>query len=124
MSRVPINEYIVKIASRCNLNCDYCYEYNLGDDSWRRNPRVLSIDTAEVLGNRIREHALRHGLPVVFVSFHGGEPLLVGARHLDALASRFRKIADGEFEVVLTMQTNATLLDRDAAEVIAKHDIL
>ena len=28
----PISSYIIKIASRCNLDCDYCYEYNMGID--------------------------------------------------------------------------------------------
>ena len=46
MQEFPINEFIIKIASRCNLNCTYCYEYNQGDDSWKRASKFMSLDTA------------------------------------------------------------------------------
>ncbi len=39
----PINEFIIKISSRCNLNCSYCYEYNLGDDSWKLMQKKLKF---------------------------------------------------------------------------------
>ena len=38
-----INEFIVKVSSRCNLNCTYCYEYNLGDDSWKSMDKKIGI---------------------------------------------------------------------------------
>ena len=34
----PINEFVIKVASRCNLDCDYCYEYNTGDNTWKSMP--------------------------------------------------------------------------------------
>ena len=36
-----IDSYVVKVASRCNLDCTYCYEYNLGDDTWKHQPRFM-----------------------------------------------------------------------------------
>lgn len=28
-------EFVVKIHSRCNPACDYCYVYDMADQSWR-----------------------------------------------------------------------------------------
>ena len=38
---VPISGYVIKVASRCNLNCSYCYEYNMGDSSWKKMPKYM-----------------------------------------------------------------------------------
>ena len=81
----PLNEFIFKIESRCNLNCDYCYVYNLGDESWRSAPRFMTPAIAAAAARRIREHAQAHGVTGVGVSFHGGEPLLRGIRPLREL---------------------------------------
>ena len=62
MSALPVNEFIVKIASRCNLNCDYCYEYNLGDSTWRSQPAVMSLETLGRAADRIVEHVRAHHL--------------------------------------------------------------
>ncbi|MEU9838708.1 hypothetical protein AB0C69_05725, partial [Actinomadura sp. NPDC048032] len=37
---LPFREFILKIHSRCNLACDYCYVYEMGDQSWRDQPRA------------------------------------------------------------------------------------
>ena len=117
----PFNEFIVKVASRCNLNCTYCYEYNLGDDSWRRQAAVMADATCRTLAQRVREHALLHGLPEVQISFHGGEPLLLGAALLDRYATIMREVAGRDFDVSLNIQTNATLIDDEIVEVLRCH---
>jgi uncharacterized protein len=103
--KLPFNEFIIKVASRCNLNCDYCYEYNLGDDSWRRQPRFMSLATAEQAARRIREHAERHHLGGVSILFHGGEPLLAGPRRLRELVSTFRAALKPAVRVSFGIQT-------------------
>ncbi len=119
----PINEFVVKVASRCNLNCDYCYEYNLGDDSWKSKPKIMEEDTIATLGHRIRDHALAHELGHVFVSFHGGEPLLVGARTLNRLCETLKEAVGQGIEISLGMQTNGVLLEPERIAVIKRHGI-
>lgn len=119
----PFNEYVLKIASRCNLRCTYCYEYSLGDESWRRNARRMSESTALTVAARIREHSIAHNVQSVCVSFHGGEPLFAGPEHIDRLASILRDAAQGAFELTLTMQTNAMLIDKSICEVLSRHCI-
>lgn len=118
----PINEYIFKTQSRCNLNCDYCYVYNLGDDSWKSAPTMMSDDVVIAAATRIRHHAQSHGLPGVGVSIHGGEPLLRGVepieRFVDLMATH---LAPVRFEV--SMQTNATLVTDDMAGRLHALDI-
>jgi len=107
----PINEFVVKVASRCNLDCDYCYEYNTGDSTWKLMPKYFSTNTAEKLITRIKEHNNIHDLGEVIISFHGGEPLLLGPKRLSELSNIFRSIETDNLEVSLTMQTNGTLMN-------------
>ena len=39
--------FVLKVVSRCNLNCSYCYVYNKGDSTWRTRP-VLMIGAKRV----------------------------------------------------------------------------
>ena len=57
-----VETYILKVASRCNLNCTYCYVYNKGDDSWRAQPRRMTDETVWALLGRVATHCReRHG---------------------------------------------------------------
>jgi uncharacterized protein len=118
----PLNEFVVKIASNCNLRCTYCYEYNAGDESWRKHSKVMSQATAVQLARRIREHAEKHAVHHVAIGLHGGEPLMVGASHLDALASIFRHYLSS-FNTHISVQTNATLITERICDVIRRHDV-
>ena len=74
----PFREFIVKVHSRCDLSCDYCYMYEMADQSRRDQPRAMSGETADLTACRIGEHARAHGLREITLILHGGEPLLAG----------------------------------------------
>jgi uncharacterized protein len=107
---VPFRQFILKVHSRCNLSCSYCYVYEMADQSWRALPKRMSRSVAGKAVARIAEHAKRHGLPSVDVILHGGEPLLAGAEWLAGLVGSLRAIVPATVNV--TLQTNGTLLDR------------
>jgi len=115
----PIYSFILKIASRCNLNCHYCFVYNAADDNWKRQPKRMSLHVARQTARRIREHADEHGLQSVSVIFHGGEPLLVGTEYLRQL---FFEIADefsgSDTEIRFGMQSNGLLFTPDIGDVL------
>lgn len=114
----PITSVVLKVASGCNLNCSYCYEYNMGDDSWRRKPAMISDEVVELLGRRIAEHAALHHLTDFDVSLHGGEPLLVGATRLADITVRLRGRVGRTVQLHFGMQTNGTLITEAAAAIM------
>src|SRR5579871_3238506 len=90
---VAFREFIVKVHSRCDLSCDYCYMYEMADQSWRDQPRVMTGETAAVTARRIGEHARAHGLGEITLILHGGEPLLAGRDLISQLVTSTRRSA-------------------------------
>lgn len=107
--RRPIYMFILKIASRCNLDCKYCYVYQSPDKSWEWKPKFLASDTIEKIAARIQEHVYEHNLLDVSIVFHGGEPLLAGINRLREYTQIL--ISAIQCSINFGMQTNAVLLD-------------
>ena len=105
---VPFQQFILKVHSRCNLACTYCYVYEMADQAWRNLPKRMTQAVAGKVVDRIAEHARQHGLASVDVILHGGEPLLAGVPWLTALAESLR--ARVPAHVNMCVQTNGTLL--------------
>ena len=105
-SPFPFQEFIVKVHSRCDLACDYCYVYEMADQSWRDRPRAMSEETALLAARRIGEHARAHGLTAVSLILHGGEPLLAGPGLITRLAAATRAAAGPSTVVNVSVQTN------------------
>lgn len=120
---VPFDQYVVKIHSRCNLACDYCYMYELADQSWRDQPVVMAPAIASATAKRIAAHARRHELDAISVSFHGGEPLLAGHERIAALAREFRSAVDSRVQLQLNVQTNGMLLTDRMLKALQAQDI-
>lgn len=116
-------EVIVKITARCNLDCTYCYVYNMGDDSWRSRPRVMSDAVFEATVERMRRHAARAGQGQVRLILHGGEPCLAGPGRVDRWLTRAYEACGNDLDLRVALQTNGTLLDDDWVEVIHRHRI-
>ncbi|MGH3170921.1 MAG: radical SAM protein, partial [Trebonia sp.] len=109
----PFREFIVKVHSRCDLKCDYCYMYEMTDQSWRDQPRAMSEQTADLAASRIADHARAHGLPEVTLILHGGEPLLAGRDLLTRLVTATRRAAGPGVAVHAAIQTNGVGLSED-----------
>jgi uncharacterized protein len=118
----PITEYVVKIASRCNLDCDYCYVYTMADQSWRDRPLFPSPETMAATARRIGEHVRTHGLGLVSVTLHGGEPLLAGAERITELLTMIRQ-ACPHTTVEARIQTNGVLLDAQMLDTLRAQDV-
>lgn len=118
----PLTLIIVKLTARCNLDCPYCYEFNLADTSWKDSPKKMSNEVFDALLMRVRNHAERFGQRRVHFSFHGGEPTLVGARRFEELCVRARRTLD-DMDVRLSLQTNGVLVDKGWAELLKRNNI-
>jgi uncharacterized protein len=96
--------------------------YEHADQSWRAQPKFMSEETIELAVARISEYAHDRSLPRLAIIFHGGEPLLFGADRLSRMAGSFRA-AMPRVQVDFGVQTNGTLLDDAALDVLAAADI-
>ncbi|MFG2884837.1 FxsB family cyclophane-forming radical SAM/SPASM peptide maturase [Streptomyces sp. NPDC048297] len=119
----PFRQFIVKMHGRCNLACTYCYLYEGPDHTWRTRPATASARVLERTADRIARHARAHALTTVSLVLHGGEPLLAGADTLARFTDDVRARVPAGCAVQATVQTNATVLTRERAAVLARHDI-
>jgi uncharacterized protein len=117
----PFRQFVVKLHSRCNLACRYCYVFAMADRTWRDAPRVIDRATVAAVAARIAEHVTRHRLDSVDVVFHGGEPLLAGPELLDHAAGTLRRTVPAT--VNLSVQTNGILLDEQVLAVLHRHEV-
>ncbi|MFG1993441.1 FxsB family cyclophane-forming radical SAM/SPASM peptide maturase [Actinoplanes sp. NPDC048988] len=119
----PFQQFIVKVHSRCNLSCDYCYVYHHVDQSWRDRPTVMSAQTIEALADRIGQHAATHALRKLFVLLHGGEPLLAGPAVIEHVITSVRARVPAATEVDVSVQTNGTLVNDEFLGVFDRHRV-
>ena len=68
--RTPL-QFVLKVASRCNLNCSYCYVYNKGDETWRSRPSIMPAAVVTASVDRIRRYCEASGQTVAPIVFHG-----------------------------------------------------
>lgn len=115
---------VIKVASRCNLNCSYCYMYNMGDNTYRNQPKFIEQETAEMIIHRIAEHCEEHKVPDFMFVLHGGEPLLASRdwyRHFVQHAKKVFEPLDTTPSFVV--QTNGVLLDDEWCQLFLELDI-
>ncbi|WP_236718570.1 FxsB family cyclophane-forming radical SAM/SPASM peptide maturase [Actinoplanes sp. TFC3] len=109
-------EFVMKVHQRCNLACDYCYVYELADQSWRDRPAAMSPAVWQAAARRIAEHDPQHADVVL----HGGEPLLAGR---DALVKIIGDLRATLPSVSFRLQTNGALLTPQMLTTLADHDV-
>ena len=121
---VPFHTFLVKVASRCNINCSYCYIYNRADERWKRQHAYLDASTAQTAFGRIAEHVKAHGKDSAAIIFHGGEPLLAGAQRLERYA-RLIAAAFQDLDTRLTvgMQSNGLLFTERLGDLMLRFGI-
>jgi len=118
-----ISHAVLKVASRCNLNCSYCYVYNKGDTTWKIRPPLMSDEVFETALGRISEQCLATRQDRFRIAFHGGEPCLIGHGTFDAWCGRARTALGEMVQLGLVIQTNGTLLDSTWIDLFRKHRV-
>lgn len=115
----PIELVVVQATSFCNLNCRYCY---LSEETRKTKGRIalskLSIYFSRILSSRYLGDRL-------IVSWHSGEPLVLGAAYYETAIERISELAQQfcgqSFEVLHDFQTNGTLIDADWCSFFRKY---
>ena len=113
-----LDTVLVKTASRCNIDCSYCYVYQGPDATWRLQPKRMRREVAAALRDRLIEQAERQEAGFAIV-LHGGEPLLPGFDELAALLRGLRARLSPERHPI-SIQTNGTLLGQSLLDLFAE----
>ncbi len=120
---LPLDQFVLKVHSRCDLACDHCYVYEAADQSWRGQPKAMPDDVLRRTAQRIVEHATRHHLSSVQVVLHGGEPLLAGVDGLRRIITELHSALRGVCELDLRIHTNGVRLSEAFCELFAEYGV-
>ena len=115
-----IDTVLLKVASRCNIDCAYCYVYRLGDSGWSRQPKQMSRETCAVVAHELRDLAFAGGQQFAVV-LHGGEPLLLGEKGLGYVIATLRRTLPDA--CAISIQTNGTLITSDILDLCAANSV-
>lgn len=96
---------ILKVVGNCcNINCKYCFE------------KAKDVNNQFMTANQLSGLLERIEKPVTII-FHGGEPLLLGKKHMRELLNVVRQYYMTKIMEV-RIQTNGTLFDDEWAELL------
>ena len=121
--RATFTAALLKVASRCNLDCDYCYVYHHVDQTWRSQPKFMSRETIEAFGYQLNRYLFDNLLDRFSVIFHGGEPLLCSADGLADARQTILNALSTSSELDFSVQTNGHLLTEEAIQKLENADI-
>jgi uncharacterized protein len=121
--KVACRTIVVKIASRCNLNCSYCYMYNLGDSTYKKQPKLMSETTINQLISQVKAHCISNNIKRFDFVIHGGEPLLAPMKHIEYFITKAIKELGPEIYCCFFIQTNGTLLTKEWVDLFVKYDL-
>lgn len=113
---------LVKLASRCNIACTYCYWFR--DAEVYKKPAVFTKDAEEAFCQRLEEHIKKYDLDTFLIVYHGGEPLLFPKHRFIALQEKIDAIAERTgCDIQRGVATNAILIDEQWAEILKKYEV-
>ena len=116
-------QVVFKVVERCNINCTYCYYFNMGDTTAMSRPAVATTATTQALAEWLAEGCRELRIPNVKIAFHGGEPMLVKPRHFDDLCRIFRRHVAPVAELSFGIQTNGTILSDAWLSIFREHAV-
>ncbi len=115
-----LDTVLLKVASRCNLDCSYCYVYHMGDDAWRSQPKRMSESVLDQIAVRLAEQVASQDRPFSVI-MHGGEPLLIGAAKLESFCAKLRSALPHPCGIHI--QTNGVLLTEAIIDILVRYDV-
>jgi uncharacterized protein len=116
-------EVVLKIVERCNLNCSYCYFFNAGDENYKNHPPFISLETVHKIAKFLVHGAQELKLERIVIDLHGGEPLLLPVKVFDQMCTIFRETLSPYLDLILSVQTNGTIINDNWINCFSKHNI-
>ncbi|MFW6046591.1 MAG: radical SAM protein [Candidatus Woesearchaeota archaeon] len=105
----------------CNLNCKYCFM--LEKDKYKGER--LDFDLfKQIIDKIVKQRVVNNLNQTLHLVFHGGEPLLLGKEKFRQFLEYIKTEFDRHgLKYSLGMQTNATLLDDEFAQILNKYNM-
>ena len=117
---MQVDTVLVKVASRCNINCSYCYVYHLGDKNWSKIDKLMSSETMDNVVSSLK--SLADGQQRKFATIlHGGEPLMIGDSGLRHFLSALRIVLPESYPI--SIQTNGVLITSEILDVCSEFSV-
>lgn len=122
-------EVIFKIQETCNLNCSYCYMYNMGNELFRAVPPSAPLEVCVSVADMIIGEFKRRTPAYANLILHGGEPMLMPPhrfrKRIEAICARLSSALPEEDlkRIHLIMQSNGTLVTPEWVEVLSEYNI-
>ena len=119
---IPLSTLVLNVTSKCNLSCGYCYEY--GEDKIveaKTKPRFMNEETAKKSVDFM--FAESGDMPVVNLTFFGGETLMNFKVLQSSLAYAHEKAKPLGKRVNASLTTNATLLRDEVIDWMVDNDV-
>ena len=118
----PFDYLLLKIASRCNIDCTYCYWFR--DETVYQKPKCLQLDAEEALLQKLEDHIVLHRLSDFYILLHGGEPLLFGKQRLRDFCLKIERLAQRvDCPIHLSVTTNGILVDIEWVDLFRRFAI-
>jgi uncharacterized protein len=123
LSRPDTLQVIVKTVERCNLACNYCYYYFMGDDSPGAKPASMPEELFKQLAVFFSNGARDEGIRKINFVFHGGEPMLQKPRNFSALCELLKTETGKYADVRFSIQTNGYFISEEWINLFEKYEV-
>ena len=114
---------ILKLTARCNLNCTYCYMFNLSDRTYARVPPVMALPIALAFLERVRDYSQARRQSQFTIVLHGGEPTLWPVDYFRSFFDRVESIRNEGISLPLLIQTNGVKLSEELLDLFEAHRV-
>lgn len=95
----------------------------MGDESYKQQPKFMSLKTVKEMFIRINIHCNKYKLERFLVVFHGGEPLLCDIDFYKSFIKIEKETLSEHIKIDYAMQTNGVLLTPELAKELKSLDI-
>lgn len=114
---------IIKTVERCNINCTYCYFFNMGEESYKRHPIYIPWQNIKAIVQFLKEGVTALNIDTLAVEFHGGEPLMQKREQFDKMCELITCELSPLVKLELGLQTNGMLINNEWIELFIKYKV-
>jgi uncharacterized protein len=96
--------------------------YNMGDETYKNQPKFISKRSIIYFAEKLKDYTIKFNINTVFISFHGGEPLLASKEDFIFYVETIKN-TNLHIQIIFLMQTNGVLLNLEWAEILKKYNV-